>query len=157
MGVLQDLRDATLACRKAAVAGEKEGEHAAFLAMVLSDVYAVAKRQQREATDADAEPLMRTAVKQLTTLLDGDPEQAFAPLPESEYRTQTIAKRDLLAGILPERIEGEALATLIRSTAEGLDVEISMKSMGPIMTALKASHGGRIDGAKVKALLLSGV
>lgn len=157
MELLKGLQDATMEQRKAAVE-HTGGEHATFLAMVLSDIYAVAKRDQRVAVDADAEPVMRMHVKQLTTLLDGDPttEVPIAPLPASPYRDQTIAKRALLNSLLPQFLEGQELFDAIRQVADAADVSPSMKTIGPIMKGLQEAYPSQISGALVKDALTNG-
>jgi uncharacterized protein YqeY len=157
MGLLKDLQDAAVEQRKAMMA-KTGGEHATYLPLVLSQAYAIAKKDgNRVATDADVEQAIRAEMKQSAAMLKGDPAKGVAPLPESDYRTQVQSRHDYLAGHVPPMLEGADLEVAIRSAAADAGVIPALPAMGVIMSALKANFGARVDGAQVKALLSAGV
>lgn len=158
MSLLQQLRDDALAARKAAVERKPEGLHATFLATVLSDALSYAKTAQREVSDADAEQAVRSNLKKLRTLLDGNPDKGVTALPaDSEYAGVVRAQFEALDGYVPKALHGEELGYAIREAAVEAEVEIDMKAMGKIMAILNAKYPGQIEGAEVKALILKGV
>ncbi|UTC28990.1 aspartyl/glutamyl-tRNA amidotransferase [Brevundimonas phage vB_BpoS-Marchewka] len=157
MSTLKDLQDLALQQRKAAAQGDG-GEHAVFLAMILSDAAGLAKAQQRPMTDDDAETAIRSTVKAFEKTLAGDEAKGLKPVePDSDYARKLIAQRDVIAALVPAPLEGHLLAMAIRDAAQATESEISPKGMGKIMGWLNAQYPGRVDGAKVKAVLASGV
>lgn len=157
MGLLKDFQDAGVEQRKAMVA-KTGGEHASFMAMVLADIYAVAKRDgSRAATDDDVDPVLRTHIRQNKLLLSGDSGSGVPPLPDSDYRTMVSNRVDYLTAFLPPPVTGEALIAAIREVSATTGAPPTLVSIGPIMQALKAQFGNRVDGAEVKALLQAGV
>ena len=156
MSTLKTLQDLALEQRKAAVSGAG-GEHATFLALILSDAANLAKAQQRAVTDQDAETAIRAAVKGFDKALAGDAAKDIRPLPaDSDYGKKVIAQRDLIAALVPPMLEGVQLNKAIRDAAEATGGEISLKSMGKIMGWLNQTYPGRVDGALVKAVLTTG-
>lgn len=149
----QDLLAAIDTARRA-----KDAPTVATLVTLQADIQAVSKKALRDPSDDDTLAQAKTTVKQLDTLLNGDPTTNLPPLPDSVYRQQTQAKRDLLASYLPQPLSGEALAQAIREVADGNDVPITPQNIGKIMPLLIAKYGkANIDGASVKAALAAGV
>jgi uncharacterized protein YqeY len=165
MALLDDFRAQVLEARKSG------DEHATFLVMVLSDINNIAKADvkpaptaddphavlRRQPTDDDAAKVINAQIKQLALLLDGSAEKKIAPLPaDSDYAKQVRAKLDLLKALVPGPLTGEPLQVAIREAADFCDTSIEIKSMGAIMKRLNEVYPGRIDGAEVKTLILSG-
>ncbi|UTC28304.1 hypothetical protein GURKE_02730 [Brevundimonas phage vB_BpoS-Gurke] len=156
MSLLQSLKDLAMDHRKAAAKGEG-GEHAAFLIMLVSDVNALAKVQQREPTDADAEKVLRLSLSSLSKSIDGDAARDVKPLPADEPFTQNlVAQRGVIEGLLPAKLTMDEHRMAVRDAAQAKELEIAPGSIGPIMKALKAEFGERVDGAIVKTLLATG-
>lgn len=133
------------------------GEHAVFLAMIVADAMALAKAQQRPVNDADAESAIRSTIKAFDKTLAGDEAKGLKAInPESDYAIKLTAQRDVLASLVPAMLDGHLLAMAIRDAAQATESEISPKGMGKIMGWLNANYPGRVDGAKVKAVLISG-
>lgn len=157
MGLLKDLQDAGVEQRKAMVA-KTGGEHASFIAMVLADIYAVAKRDgSRAATDDDVDPILRTHIRQNKLLLSGDPSTNIPPLPDSDYRTMVSDRIGYLTAFLPPPVTGDALVAAIREVSATTGKPPVSANIDAIMQALKAQFGNRVDGAEVKAVLQAGV
>lgn len=156
MSILQALQDLALQQRKDAAQGQG-GEHAAFLALILSEASALAKAEQRALTDADAETAIRAAVKGFDKTLAGDEAKGILPLPtDSDYGRRVIAQRDVIAALVPQPLTGDALNMAVRDAADATESEISPRSMGAIMGWLKIKFPGRVDGALVKHILATG-
>lgn len=156
MSILKNLQDLALEHRKASMQGDG-GEHAVFLAMIVADAMALAKAQQRPVNDTDAESAIRSTIKAFDKTLAGDEAKGLKAIrPESDYALKLTAQRDLLAGLVPAMLDGDLLAMAVRDAAQATESEISLKGMGKIMAWLNAAYPGRIDGAKVKAVLISG-
>lgn len=156
MSILQSLKDLALERRKASVKGEG-GEHAPFLTMLLSDVNALAKMQQREPTDADAEKVLRLSISSLSKSIDGDEAREIKALPADDPFTQNlVAQRSLIQDLLPAKLTLDEHRMAVRDAAQAKELEIAPGSIGPIMKALKAEFGERVDGAVVKTLLATG-
>ncbi|USN15414.1 hypothetical protein KIKIMORA_02680 [Brevundimonas phage vB_BpoS-Kikimora] len=156
MFLLQSLKDLALERRKASMKGEG-GEHAPFLSMLLSDVYALAKMQQRDPTDTDAEKVLRLSLSSLSKSIDGDEARGIQALPADDPFTQNlVAQRGLIEGLLPAKLTLDEHRMAVRDAAQAKELEIAPGSIGPIMKALKAEFGERIDGAIVKTLLATG-
>lgn len=156
MSTLNNLKDLALQHRKDAAAGTG-GEHAAFLALILSDATSIAKAARREPTDADAETAIRAAVKAFDKTLAGDEAKGILPLPtDTDYGRKVIAQRNVIAALVPAPLEGDQLNMAIRDAADATESEISPKSMGKIMGWLNQKFPGLVDGAKVKAVLAAG-
>lgn len=162
MSTLTNLKDLALQQRKDAAAGTG-GEHAAFLALILSDANTIAKKAQRETTDADAETAIRAAVKAFDKTLagtpspDGDTSKDIPPVPvDSDYGKKVVAQRDAIAALVLPMLTGDALNMAIRDAADAMEAEIAPGSMGKIMGWLNRNHPGRIDGFLVKQVLATG-
>ena len=156
MSTLKDLQDLTLQQRKDAAQGAG-GEHAVFLAMILADALSLAKAQQRDVTDTDAETAIRSTIKAFDKTLAGDEAKGIKPPPaDSDFALKMTAQRDVIAALVPATLDGDLLNMAIRDAAQATESEISPKGMGKIMGWLNAQFPGRVDGAKVKAVLISG-
>lgn len=159
MPLLQNLQDLALEHRKAAIAGTG-GEHAAFLAMILSDVANVAKRDQRLPTDDDADVAVRAAIKGFDKAIAGDPNNTDNPVPPLDLTTtfgKTVqAQRLLLATLVPPVLTRDELKMAVRDACDEAELPIEPKSMGKVMGILKAKFPNRVDGNIVKDLLATG-
>jgi hypothetical protein len=153
MGLLTDFQNAVLEARKSYAA------QTPFLVMTLSEIISRAKNDgNRAPTDQDAAKTIQASIKSLSTLLDGDPTKGLEPLPpESPYAVAIIGQRDLLKSFTSgDPVVGQELQMAVREASYFCDLPLEIKSMGAIMKRLNELYPGRIDGAQVKALILSG-
>jgi hypothetical protein len=146
MSLLDQIRTDSLNARR------EGSDLSPFLTQTLAEIEARAKADgQRAPTDADAEAVVRAAIKSWTKALAGDPAKGVPPIPaDSDYGFEIAGKLDYLNPLVPGMLEGAELEAAIA----GLGIERSPKSMGLIMKALNAAYPGRVDGALVKANLI---
>ncbi len=159
MGLLTTFQAAVLTARKS------KDKNAAFLAMISSEITNTAKSAKiktadgftygRQATDDDADQILRTTTKSLENTLAGNDKSP--PIPAgTPYHDQLTTQISLLKAFLPEKLDDETLKREIREAAYATDSEVSIKSIGPIMKQLNAKFPGQIDGASVKDHLTKG-
>ena len=139
-------------------ARKESSDNAPFMGLVYSDALKLAKNDgNRAPTDQDTTVAIYAMLKNLNAVLSGDPGKNVPPLPPgSEYAQTVIAQRNLLLTFVPAPLEGEELETAVSEAAASAGVAMDMKAMGAVMRRLNELYPGRIDGAQVKTILLSG-
>lgn len=77
---------------------------------------------------------------------------AYDDAGRTEQAAQERAELDVLTEYLPEQLDAEEVAAMVRDTIAELGVgDAGMKAMGRVMGALQPKVAGRADGAAVSA------
>lgn len=140
--MLDTIRDASIAARKA-----RDTESAALLTTLLAEAARPGLDDgKRVSTDAEA-------VKVLKKFIDGAAEMS-EKLPAGPRREHALREKAVLEALLPEQprqVTGDELGTVIDDIISTL-TDKSPKSMGLVMSALKAKLPGAHDGTEASTM-----
>lgn len=145
--LLDTIKSDSLQARKA-----RDTDKATSLVTLFAEASRVGKdKGLRDSTDAEVMGVVRKFIKDL--------DYSLSVLADPGAIARAQAERSLLQGYLPVQLNDEALTRAIAAIV-ATQQNKSIKSMGVIMAALDAQHGGAYDGAQagklVKAALLNG-
>lgn len=138
--LLDIMKADSLAARKA-----RETERATTLVTLYAEAARVGKDvDNRDSTDAEVVQVVRKFIKGL------DDSLAVLTQPDAIARAQR--ERAIVEGYLPAQIKGEALTAVLRELLKTVP-NPTIRSLGAVMTALKATHGGAYDGVEATKLV----
>ena len=119
---------------------------------IVRQVYGECKNievnERREVTEQDENAMIKRLIKQTGETLEGSIKAG-----NDQERTDTLTKQvEILNGMLPAQVEGDALAALVDEVLADLGAT-SKKQMGQVMGELTSRTDGNFDkGAAAKLL-----
>ena len=135
MSILQDIKDASLAARKA-----RESAKALSLTTLYSEAFMIGKNDGgRETTDAETIAVVKKFIKNI--------DESLAALSEGDVRVVILSHERLVFNdFLPKQLsEADIRAGL---TKLKIDLNLSVpKDMGPLLREFKTRYEGTYDGA----------
>jgi len=148
MGFMSALKDQLRTDLTAAMKAQ-DRVRAGALRMVLTAITnaEVAGKEARELTDEQVLDVLSTEAKKRR-----EAAVAFAEGGREEKAEQERAELEVIIGYLPEQLDENAIAELVRATIEKVGAAgEGMRAMGKVMGALQPQVKGRADGAVVAA------
>ena len=103
--------------------------------------------ERRDVTDADIESIMMKYLKQRE-----DAKTQFADAGRNDLVEKEDAEIDIIKAYLPEPIDNAELETVLNDIIATVGAE-SMKDMGKVMAAAKATIGSRADGGRINIMV----
>lgn len=138
--LLEKIRQASVEARF-----QKNTVAAALLVTLYAEAARVGKDNgNRETTDAETQAVVRKFLKGLN--------ETLAVIKDGEAREVALAEKGILEGFLPRQVAGDELKAVVHELVAGLP-ERTPKSLGAVMSQLKARLGGAYDGAEATALV----
>lgn len=133
----EELHAAMIAAMKA-----KDKVRLSIIRQVMAEVKNVEVDQRRDATEEDVSAMIKRLIKQTSETLEMS-EKAGT----NAERTETLRQQvEILEGMLPEQVSGEALSALIDQVIAEVGAT-TRKDMGRVMGALNQVTGGNFDKA----------
>ncbi len=133
----EELHAAMIAAMKA-----KDKVRLSIIRQVMAEVKNVEVDQRRDATEEDVSAMIKRLIKQTSETLEMS-EKAGT----NAERTETLRQQvEILEGMLPEQVSGEALSALIDQVIAEVGAT-TRKDMGRVMGALNQATGGNFDKA----------
>lgn len=108
--------------------------------LVIGELKNEAPRLDHELTEADVDAMIKRTIKQTSETLEMSRKAG-----NDADRTALLEQQvEILEGLLPEQVSGEALVALIERVIAETGAS-SKKDMGRVMGALNAATGGNFD------------
>ena len=131
----QELHDQMVAAMKA-----KDKTRLSIIRQVMAEVKNIEVNERRDATEEDVNNMVKRLIKQTSETLEMS-EKAGT----NQERTDTLrAQVEILEGLLPAQVSGEALVALIEQVIAETGAT-TKKDMGRVMGALGKATDGNFD------------
>lgn len=133
----EELHEQMVAAMKA-----KDKVRLSIIRQVMAEVKNIEVNERRDATEEDVNNMVKRLIKQTSETLDMSRKAA-----NNQERTDTLAQQvEILEGLLPAQLSGDALVELIERTIAEVGAT-TRKDMGRVMGALNKATGGNFDKA----------
>lgn len=133
----EELHNEMVAAMKA-----KDKVRLSIVRQVMGEVKNIEVNERRDATEEDVNNMIKRLIKQTNETLEMSRKAA-----NDQERTDTLAQQvEILEGLLPAQLSGDALVELIEKTIAEVGAT-TRKDMGRVMGALNKATGGNFDKA----------
>lgn len=133
----EELHNEMVAAMKA-----KDKVRLSIVRQVMGEVKNLEVNERRDATEEDVNTMIKRLIKQTTETLEMSRKAG-----NNQERTDTLTQQvEILEGLLPEQLSGDALVELIEKTIAEVGAA-TRKDMGRVMGALNKATGGNFDKA----------
>ena len=120
----------------------KDKVRLSIVRQVMGEVKNIEVNERRDATEEDVNNMIKRLIKQTNETLEMSRKAA-----NDQERTDTLAQQvEILEGLLPAQLSGDALVELIEKTIAEVGAT-TRKDMGRVMGALNKATGGNFDKA----------
>lgn len=126
----------------------KDKVRLSILRQVHGEIKNIEVNERRDITDADVDAMVKRLIKQTGETLEGSIKAA-----NDAERTEHLRQQvDILKGLLPAQLSGDALSALVDRIIGETGAE-TKRDMGRVMKALTDATSGNLDKAEAAKLV----
>jgi uncharacterized protein YqeY len=142
MTILQDIKTASLAARKA-----HETANASSLITLLSEASMIGKNANRDTTDAETVAVIKKFIKNI--------DETLAVLNKGSSAWINLSEERLVySSFLPKQLNEAEILAMLKDIVRKNNIALTPKAKGEMLKVLKAEHEGLYDGAVAARLAI---